>query len=106
MLTRVLCGFAQAQDLAARTDLLRIGHQPLAQGTHDLEIAGEQEDVCRDPGGGIGEAGAGEAGGGDWKIALIQFVMKWDGYWGEPDGIKSPEFFNCLREFTEDMKKC
>ena len=49
---------------------------------------------------------AGEAGGGDWKIALIQFVMKWDGYWGEPDGIKSPEFFNCLREFTEDMKKC
>lgn len=45
-------------------------------------------------------------GGEDWKIALIQFVMQWDGYWGTPDGIKSPEFLNCLREYVEDMAKC
>lgn len=45
-------------------------------------------------------------GGEDWKIALIQFVMQWDGYWGEIDGIKSPEFLSRLRDYVEDMAKC
>lgn len=45
-------------------------------------------------------------GGEDWKIALIQFVMQWDGYWGTPDGIKSPEFLSRLHEYVDDMAKC
>jgi hypothetical protein len=42
----------------------------------------------------------------DWKVALIQFVMQHDGYWGEVDGLKSDEFFAALRTYTDDMEKC
>ena len=42
----------------------------------------------------------------DWKIAEIQFVMQHDGYWGEVDGRKSPEFVKALRTYTDDMEKC
>ena len=41
----------------------------------------------------------------DWKIAIIQFVMQQDGYWGEPDGMKSPAFFEAWDEFGKDMRK-
>lgn len=41
----------------------------------------------------------------DWKVAIIQFVMQQDGYWGEPDGLKSPEFFKAWDEFGEDMRR-
>lgn len=42
----------------------------------------------------------------DWKIAMIQFVMQWDGYWGKIDGQKSKDFFVCLDKYVEDMKMC
>lgn len=42
----------------------------------------------------------------DWKIALIQFVMQHDGYWGDLTGIKSKEFFDALEEYVKDMKLC
>ena len=40
----------------------------------------------------------------DWKIALIQFCMQADGYWGEVDGMKSGEFIKCLEEYVKDIK--
>ena len=40
----------------------------------------------------------------DWKIALIQFCMQADGYWGEVDGVKSGEFIECLEEYVKDIK--
>lgn len=40
----------------------------------------------------------------DWKIALIQYVMQFDGYWGEPDGLKSAAFFDKLHEYVADME--
>jgi hypothetical protein len=42
----------------------------------------------------------------DWKIALIQWVMQQDGYYGEPDGLKSASFFVKLREYIDDAEKC
>lgn len=42
----------------------------------------------------------------DWKIALIQYVMNHDGYWGEPDGHKSQEFFAAYEQYGADMKNC
>lgn len=42
----------------------------------------------------------------DWKIALIQFAMQCDGYWGDVDGLKSKEFFQSLEEYVKDMKNC
>lgn len=41
----------------------------------------------------------------DWKIALIQFAMQYDGYWGDVTGEKNAEFFNALGQYLEDMKK-
>lgn len=43
---------------------------------------------------------------GDWKVRMIQYVMQQDGYWGEPDGYKSEEFFSALRTYTDDMEGC
>lgn len=42
----------------------------------------------------------------DPSVMVIQMVMTYNGYWGKPDGYKSPEFFSALREFTSDMEKC
>ncbi len=42
----------------------------------------------------------------DWKIAMIQFCMQHDGYWGKPDGLKSAEFFSALDQYVADMKLC
>lgn len=42
----------------------------------------------------------------DWKVRMIQYVMQQDGYWGEPDGYKSEEFFSALRTYTDDMEGC
>lgn len=42
----------------------------------------------------------------DWKVRLIQYVMSVDGYWDEPDGLKSEEFFSALRRYTDDMEAC
>ena len=41
----------------------------------------------------------------DWKIAIIQFVMQQDGYWGVPDGLKSEAFFKAWDEFGADMRR-
>ena len=40
----------------------------------------------------------------DWKIALIQFVMQCDGYWGETTGEKSKEFYDALGQYLNDMQ--
>ena len=42
----------------------------------------------------------------DPSVMTIQLVMQYNGYWGKPDGYKSPEFFAALRTFTDDMEKC
>lgn len=42
----------------------------------------------------------------DPSVMTIQLVMQYNGYWGKPDGYKSPEFFSALRTFTDDMEKC
>lgn len=42
----------------------------------------------------------------DWKIALIQFCMQADGYWGKVDGLKSKDFFMCLEQYIKDMQIC
>ncbi len=42
----------------------------------------------------------------DWKIALIQFCMQHDGYWGQPDGLKGSEFFAALKQYVKDMEAC
>ncbi len=42
----------------------------------------------------------------DYKVAGIQLIMNKDGYWGEPDGFKSREFFKALREYVDDMERC
>jgi len=40
----------------------------------------------------------------DWKIAIIQFIMQQDGYWGAPDGQKSEAFFKAWDEYGADMR--
>jgi hypothetical protein len=40
------------------------------------------------------------------SVMVMQMVMSYNGYWGKPDGQKTPEFFSALRTFTEDMEKC
>ena len=42
----------------------------------------------------------------DPKIWGIQNIMRADGYYGEPDGHKSKEFFRKLREYVDDMEGC
>lgn len=42
----------------------------------------------------------------DPSVMIIQMVMQYNGYWGKPDGYKTPEFFSALRTFTDDMQKC
>ncbi len=42
----------------------------------------------------------------DPKIWGIQNIMRADGYYGEPDGHKSQEFFRKLREYVDDMEGC
>lgn len=42
----------------------------------------------------------------DPSVMCIQLVMQYNGYWGKPDGYKTPEFFSALRTFTDDMEKC
>jgi len=42
----------------------------------------------------------------DGSVATIQYVMHENGYWGDITGQKSNEFFQKLREFTDDMQKC
>lgn len=42
----------------------------------------------------------------DPSVMVIQMVMNYNGYWGNPDGQKTPEFFKALRTFTDDMEKC
>lgn len=42
----------------------------------------------------------------DPSVMVIQMVMSYNGYWGKPDGQKTPEFFDALRTFTLDMEKC
>lgn len=42
----------------------------------------------------------------DPSVMVIQMVMSYNGYWGKPDGQKTPEFFEALKTFTEDMAKC
>lgn len=42
----------------------------------------------------------------DPSVMVIQMVMQYNGYWGKPDGYKTPEFFSALRTFTDDMEKC
>lgn len=41
----------------------------------------------------------------DLKIGIIQYIMSVDGYWGDPDGHKSQDFFGALRQYLEDMQK-
>lgn len=42
----------------------------------------------------------------DPSVMCIQLVMAYNGYWGKPDGYKTPEFFSALRTFIDDMEKC
>lgn len=42
----------------------------------------------------------------DPSVMIIQMVMQYNGYWGNPDGYKTPEFFSALRTFVDDMEKC
>ena len=43
----------------------------------------------------------------DPSVAIIQMVMQYNGYWEKPvDGKKTPEFFETLRSFTDDMEVC
>lgn len=42
----------------------------------------------------------------DPSVVCIQLVMNYNGYWGKPDGYKTPEFFSSLRTFIDDMEKC
>ena len=43
----------------------------------------------------------------DWKIALMQYMMKLDGYWDdEVDGLKSAKFFTAVERWIKDMQSC
>ena len=42
----------------------------------------------------------------DPSIFTIQLVMQFNGYWERPDGHKSKEFFDKLKQFVEDMEGC
>ncbi len=41
----------------------------------------------------------------DPSVMVLQYVMNYNGYWGKPDGYKTPEFFEALETFKEDMKR-
>lgn len=40
------------------------------------------------------------------SVLVLEMVMAYNGYWGEPEGRKTPEFFAALREFVDDMEAC
>jgi hypothetical protein len=40
----------------------------------------------------------------DWKIAVLQFVMQQDGYWGDVTGQYSKEFYDSLVEYAGGIK--
>lgn len=42
----------------------------------------------------------------DPSVFILQMVMQYNGYWKQPDGYKSKEFFASLRRFTADMEGC
>jgi len=42
----------------------------------------------------------------DPSVFILQMVMQYNGYWEQPDGYKSKEFFASLRRFTADMEGC
>lgn len=42
----------------------------------------------------------------DPSVLVIEMVMTYNGYWGKPEGYKTPEFFKALRQFTDDMEAC
>lgn len=42
----------------------------------------------------------------DPSVMVMQMVMSYNGYFGTPDGQKTPEFFSALRTFVDDMEKC
>lgn len=42
----------------------------------------------------------------DPSVLVIEMVMAYNGYWGKPDGYKTPEFFKALRQFVDDMEAC
>ena len=42
----------------------------------------------------------------DPSIFMLQMVMQFNGYWERPDGHKSKEFFDKLKQFVEDMEGC
>jgi len=42
----------------------------------------------------------------DPSVLVLEMVMAYNGYWGKPDGYKTPEFFKALRQFTDDMEAC
>ncbi len=43
----------------------------------------------------------------DPSIVILQMVMQYNGYWDEDiSGYKSKNFFEKLREFTNDMEEC
>ncbi len=40
----------------------------------------------------------------DWKVANLQLFMQYDGFWGNIDGRKSPEFFAALRQYVDYLE--
>ena len=42
----------------------------------------------------------------DPSVLTIEMVMAYNGYWGKPEGYKTPEFFKALRQFVDDMEAC
>lgn len=42
----------------------------------------------------------------DPSVLVIEMVMAYNGYWGKPEGYKTPEFFKALRQFVDDMEAC
>ena len=43
---------------------------------------------------------------GDLSVLMLQALLRGNGYEIEPDGRRSAEFFDKLREFTADMEAC
>lgn len=42
----------------------------------------------------------------DPSVMMIEMIMAYNGYWGNPTGYKTPEFFKALRQFVDDMEAC
>lgn len=103
--TRIVCVQYErpaVNNIDARYRFARDFFEQLAGGSEDPDPAPEQAPEPQpEPGPTPSPASF------DWKVALMQWIMKQDGFWdGECDGIKTPEYRQAIQEYAAAVASC